>query len=71
MCKDYKMLLCLTVTSEGLTHLGRLHELEELYMSNNLNVEDVVLVAVSTGCPKLRYTINICQHWMPKTKVYN
>ena len=43
------------VTSVGLRELGKLESLQELYLSNNLAVDDNVLAALGHGCKKLRY----------------
>ena len=42
------------VTSVGFSYIGRLHGLEELYLGNNLGVNDNVLEAIGRGCSQLR-----------------
>ncbi|KAI0212378.1 hypothetical protein LSAT2_002710 [Lamellibrachia satsuma] len=42
------------ITSNGLKELGKLELLQELYLSNNLAVDDNVLAALGQGCKKLR-----------------
>ncbi|KAK2175242.1 hypothetical protein NP493_739g02029 [Ridgeia piscesae] len=42
------------ITSVGLRELGKIESLQELYLSNNLAVDDNVLAALGQGCKKLR-----------------
>ena len=52
------------VTSVGLRELGKLESLQELYLSNNLAVDDNVLAALGQGCKKLRYVgLGYLQPW--------
>ena len=43
------------VESQELIWLSRLHQLEELYLSENTAVADSTLLALGKGCPRLRY----------------
>lgn len=43
------------LSASGLCHIGRLQNLEELFLSHNAVVNDDVIDAVCHGCEKLRY----------------
>ncbi|GFU09252.1 RNA-binding protein EEED8.10 [Nephila pilipes] len=62
LCQSLKHLKVLYVggvfpdlTASGLHHIGRLSNLENLYLSQNQHVDDDVIYAVSRGCKKLRF----------------
>ncbi len=49
-----------TVEAQGTVWLGKLHNIEELFVSENLAIDDSTLLALSNGCPKLRYNTSNC-----------